>query len=110
MAPKVTATPPIAQVRTVPFTGELPKRGGGFQRKPNPFDAVFATLEYDDEGKSKHLLSEVAYEDPAELQPVITLLRNAATFVEKGLDVWVVDNGVVWQARPPRKRKVKPAA
>lgn len=103
------ATPPIAQVKTVPFKGELPKRGGGFQRKPNAFDPLFANLSYDGEGKSDHMLTEVAYANPDELKPYVTLLRNAAAFVSKGLDVWTVENGIVWQARPPRARKSKAA-
>lgn len=102
--------PAIAKVRTVPFTGELPKRGGGFTRKPNPFDALFDGLKYDDEGQSGHMLTEVAYNDPAELKPYVSLLRAAAKFVGKGLDVWTVDNGIVWQARPVRAKTVKAAA
>lgn len=112
MSPKATpapATPAIAQVKTVPFKGELPKRGGGFQRKPNPFDALFSTLEFDAEGKSANMLTEVEYKDPAELKPYVTLLRNAAAHVDKGLDVWTVDNGIVWQARPRRTRKTAAA-
>ncbi len=97
------------QVKTVPFTGELPKRTGGFQRKENAFDPIMSTLVFDDEGKSDHMLTEVAYSDPAELKPYVSLLRNAAAFIDKGLDVWTVENGVVWQARPPRTRKSQAA-
>lgn len=102
---KAETPAPIAQVRTVPFTGDMPKRSSGFTRKPNPFDDLFSVLEYDGDGKSKPMLTEVAYSNPDELKPYVTLLRNAATFVGKGLDVWTVDAGVVWQARPPRQRK-----
>ncbi len=92
----------ISKVKTVAFTGELPKRGGGFTRQPNPFDPMFASLVFDAEGKSGHMLTEVAYSDPAELKPYVSLLRGAARFIDKGLDVWTVDNGIVWLARPPR--------
>lgn len=107
MPPK-TNTPAIAKVTTKPFTGELPKRGGGFQRKENPFDTLMESLTFDEEGKSGTMLTEVAYKDPAELKPYVSLLRNAATHVcQKGLDVWTVENGIVWQARNPRQRKAR---
>ncbi len=101
--------PAIAKVKTVPYSGELPKRGGGFTRKPNPFDPLFDGLEYDGEGASQHMLTEVKYEDPAELKPYVSLLRNAAKHVGKGLDVWTVENGIVWMARNPREKKSKAA-
>jgi hypothetical protein len=105
--PRPSTPPPagIAKVTTKPFTGDLPTRGGGFARQPNPFDDLFAKLAFDEEGTSGHMLTEVAYKDPAELKPYVFLLRGAAKYIGKGLDVWTVDNGIVWRARPVRVRQ-----
>lgn len=103
-------TPKVPTLKFAEWKGEPPAIKGRKVRPPNPYDNL--VKQSFDTGKS--FSGKVPAVDGVDLSDAVKgqvrLLRNAARFLDVGVDIRILDDGVIWfQGRAKRERNTTPA-
>jgi hypothetical protein len=106
--PDETATT-VPTLKFAEWKGEPPAIKGRKVRPPNPYDEL--VKKSFDSGKS--FSGTVPAVDGVDLSDAVKgqvrLLRNAARFLDVGVDIRILDGGVIWfQGRAKRERNTTP--